>query len=126
MERKIYKKLLEWKSSSYRKPLVLEGARQVGKSWILKEFGRREYKYMAYISCDSEPLAEDLFRDYDVDRMVRSIEAITNVPVKAEETLIVLDEIQEAPRGLSALKYFYEERPRYHLSLIHISEPTRP
>ena len=72
---------------------------------------------MAYISCDSEPLAEDLFRDYDVDRMVRSIEAITNVPVKAEETLIVLDEIQEAPRGLSALKYFYEERPRYHIAI---------
>ncbi len=73
MKRKIYSKLLEWKMSSRRKPLILQGARQVGKSWILKEFGKKEYKNMAYISCDNEPLAKALFKDYDTDRILRSI-----------------------------------------------------
>lgn len=117
MKRKIYTKLLEWKNSPRRKPLVLQGARQVGKSWILKEFGRNEYKYTAYISCDNEPLAKALFTDYDTERILRSIEAISGVPILAGETLIILDEIQEVPEGLSALKYLYENKPEYHIAI---------
>ena len=117
MKRKIYSKLLEWKTSARRKPLILQGARQVGKSWILKEFGKNEYKNVAYISCDNEPLAKALFKDYDTDRILRSIEAITEVPLIAGETLIILDEIQEIPEGLSALKYLYENNPEHHIAI---------
>ena len=117
MKRKIYARLLEWKDSERLKPLILQGDRQVGKSWILKEFGRKEYKYTAYISCDNEPLVKALFADYDVSRILRSIEAIAGVPVKAGETLIILDAIQEVRQGLSALKYLYEERPEYHVAI---------
>lgn len=117
MKRKIYSKLLEWKASERRKPLILQGARQVGKSWILKEFGKHEYRHVAYISCDNEPLAKALFTDYDTDRILRSIEAIAGVPVTAGDTLIILDEIQEVPQGLSALKYFCENKPDYHIAI---------
>ncbi len=117
MKRKIYDKLLAWKGSPRRKPLVLQGARQVGKSWILKEFGHNEYKYTAYISCDNEPLAKALFADYDTDRILRSIEALTGVRIVAGETLIILDEIQEVPEGLSALKHLYENKPDYHIAI---------
>ena len=117
MKRKIYNKLLEWKDSEHRKPLILKGARQVGKSWILKEFGKKEYKYLAYLSCDNSEMAEGIFMDYNVSRILESIEAITHVPVVKGETLIVIDEIQEIPKGLSALKYLYEERPEYHIAV---------
>lgn len=117
MKRKVYSKLLEWKASASRKPLILQGARQVGKSWILKEFGRNEYSHVAYISCDNEPMAEALFADYDTARILRSIEAISGVPVIPDKTLIVLDEIQEIPKGLSALKYLYENAPEYHIAI---------
>lgn len=117
MKRKIYHKLCEWKASATRKPLILQGARQVGKSWILKEFGKNEYEHVAYLSCDNLPLVDALFADYDVDRIIRSIEALTRVPVLPGKTLIILDEIQEVPAGLSALKYFYENRPEYHIAI---------
>lgn len=117
MKRKIYHKLCEWKTSSNRKPLVLQGARQVGKSWILKEFGRNEYDHVAYLSLDNLPLAESLFADYDMDRILRSLEALTNVPIIPHKTLIILDEIQEMPRGLGALKYFFENKPEYHVAI---------
>lgn len=117
MKRKIYDQLLAWKQHPARKPLILEGARQVGKSWILKEFGKNEYKNMAYISFDNEPLARALFADYDIDRIVRSIEAITHTEIKPHDTLIILDEIQEVPGGLTALKYFCENNPEYHVAV---------
>lgn len=117
MKRKVYSKLLEWKNSARRKPLILEGARQVGKSWILKEFGRNEYKHLAYIACENEPLAKALFKDYDIDRIVRGIEAITKVKVIPGDTLIVLDEIQEVEGGLAVLKYFCENRPDFHIAV---------
>lgn len=117
MKRKIYQKLLEWKDSPRRKPLILQGARQVGKSWILREFGRNEFKNVAYISCDNEPLAKALFADYDTERILRSVEAITSTPIVAGETLIILDEIQEVPAGLSALKYLYEQHPEFHVAI---------
>lgn len=117
MKRKIYNRLLAWKQSKTRKPLILQGARQVGKSWILKEFGKNEYDHVAYISCDNRSLAEALFADYDMERILRSIEAVAKVPVLPEKTLIILDEIQEIPTGLAALKYFCEDKPDYHVAI---------
>ncbi|MDD2355850.1 MAG: AAA family ATPase [Lachnospiraceae bacterium] len=102
MRRSIYNSLVKWKNSNNRKPLVLEGARQVGKTWILKEFGNHEFSNMAYLSCDNNPALRDLFIDYDVQRIIRVISALTNERIVPEKTLIVLDEIQEQVRtGLS-------------------------
>ena len=117
MKRKIYSELIAWKNSGNRKPLILKGARQVGKSWILKEFGKNEYTYCAYISCDNTEFAESLFKDFNTTRILQSVEAITKVPVLPEKTLIIFDEIQEIPTGLTALKYLYEEKPQYHIAI---------
>ena len=117
MERKIYNRLLEWKRDARRKPLILKGARQVGKSWILKEFGLREYDHTAYISFDNEPLARSIFIDFDIPRIIRNIEALTKVPILPHSTLIILDEVQEVKEGLTALKYFCENAPEYHVAV---------
>lgn len=117
MKREIYKQLLEWKLSANRKPLILQGARQIGKTWILRHFGECEYKYVAYINCDNEPLAQSLFVDYNIERILLVVESITHVPIVAGETLIVFDEIQEIPKGLSALKYFCENAPEHHVAV---------
>ncbi|MBQ3372265.1 MAG: AAA family ATPase, partial [Oscillospiraceae bacterium] len=106
MEREIYGKLLEWKTSSDRKPLILNGARQTGKTWILKEFGKKEYKPLAYINCDNNPDMQNDFTDFNPDRLIRVFSAITETAITEGDTLIVLDEIQEVPLGLTALKYF--------------------
>ena len=116
MERIAYKSLLEWRNSPKRKPLILRGARQVGKTWLLKEFGRHEYKSFVYVNCDKEAYAADLFRDYDIKRILLAIEANTGVQVREGETLVVFDEIQEAPRGIGALKYFCEDAPGIHVA----------
>ena len=115
MKRMLYKELLEWKESADRKPLVLEGARQVGKTWLLDEFGRNEYKYYIKINCDNNPKVKDLFSDYDTKRIVRVISAIARKPVEPEKTLIFLDEIQELPKALGSLKYFSEDASEYHI-----------
>ena len=106
MKRSIYKDLLRWKESPDRKPLVLEGARQVGKTWILKEFGSNEYKNVAYVNCDNNPLLEGLFIDFDIERIIRALSAITEINISENNTLIIIDEIQKLPKGLTALKYF--------------------
>lgn len=112
MYRKIIERLKEWKTSDDRKPLVLLGARQVGKTWLMKEFGQTCYDSMAYLNCDNEPLAKDLFNaDYNIPRILLAIQAITGVKVEPGRTLIVIDEIQEAQRGLHSLKYFCENAP---------------
>ena len=116
MERIAYKSLLKWKKSPNRKPLIVRGARQVGKTWLLKEFGRREYKSFVYVNCDKEAFAADLFQDYDIKRILLAIEAYTGVPVREGETLVVFDEIQEVPRGIGALKYFCEDAPGIHVA----------
>lgn len=116
MYRKIIERLKEWRASDDRKPLVLLGARQVGKTWLMKEFGQTCYDSMAYLNCDNEPLAKDLFNtDYSIPRILLAIQAITGVKVEPGRTLIVIDEIQEAPRGLHSLKYFCENAPEYHV-----------
>ncbi|MEE0859975.1 MAG: AAA family ATPase, partial [Paludibacteraceae bacterium] len=88
MERLIIEELLQWKSSPRRKPLILNGARQVGKTWILKHFGEIHYDNVAYINCDKESLAAKLFEDYDTKRIIQAIETITNTQIVAGKTLI--------------------------------------
>ena len=117
MERLAYGKLLAWKNSKSRKPLILSGARQVGKTWLLKEFGRAEYRRMAYISCDESPELKEAFSDFDTARLLRTFSSISGVEIKAGETLLVLDEIQEIPLALTALKYFCENAPDYHIAV---------
>lgn len=118
MYRNIIEKLKAWKNSEFRKPLILAGARQVGKTYILKEFGKEEYSNVAYVNCDKEAMAKTLFvEDYDIKRIVMAIAAITGQTIVPGETLIILDEIQEVKRGLSVLKYFCEDAPEYHVAV---------
>lgn len=116
MKRLIYSDLLAWKNRTNRKPLIILGARQVGKTWIMQHFGEQEYESVAYINCDDMPQVIDLFKtDYDMDRILLAIQTITGVKVLPGKTLIILDEIQEVERGLHALKYFCEKIPEYHV-----------
>lgn len=118
MYRNIIEKLKAWKNSEFRKPLILAGARQVGKTYILKEFGKAEYSNVAYVNCDKEAMAKTLFvEDYDIKRIVMAIAAITGQTIVPGKTLIILDEIQEVKRGLSVLKYFCEDAPEYHVAV---------
>ena len=117
MERSIYSSLKKWKESPTRKPLILQGARQVGKTYILKEFGAREYSEVVYINCDDNNDMQNMFVDYDVDRIIRSLSAISGISIKPSTTLLILDEIQEVGRGLASLKYFCEKAPEYHVAV---------
>ena len=110
MKREIYNDLLHWKNNEDRKPLIIQGARQVGKTWMMKEFGAQEYKHTIYINCDDEPLMQNVFeKDYDMERILFEIQVISGIKPEPEKTLIILDEIQEVPRGIHALKYFCEK-----------------
>ena len=106
MERTAYQELLEWKNKKNRKPLVLNGARQVGKTWLLKEFGSKEFETFAYINCDDTPEMKTSFSDFDTARLIRTFSSLSNVEIKPGKTLIVLDEVQEVPLALTSLKYF--------------------
>ena len=108
--------LKEWKNSDRRKPLIIRGARQVGKTWLAKEFGKTEYQKVAYISFENNLRMQNLFAgDFDIDRLVQGFKAEANVDISPDNTLIILDEIQEVPKALTALKYFYENAPQYHI-----------
>ena len=97
-------------------PLILLGARQVGKTWIMQNFGKQEYEKVAYVNCDDEPEMQQLFAaDYDIDRILLTLQAITGTKITPGDTLVILDEIQETPRGLHSLKYFQEKAPDYHI-----------
>ena len=114
--RNIIKELAVWKESPDRKPLILLGARQVGKTYILKHFGKNYYKNTVYINCDKNEKVKNLFaEDYDIERIILNIAAVANEKIIPNETLIILDEIQELKRGLSSLKYFCEDAPEYHI-----------
>lgn len=118
MYRSVISKLKAWKSKEHRKPLVLAGARQVGKTYILNKFGKQEYENVAYINCDDNDMARDLFlQDYDMQRIILAIGAITQQTIKPGKTLIILDEIQELKRGIASLKYFCEKAPQYHVAV---------
>lgn len=126
MERKALRQLLDWKNNKRRKPLVIEGARQVGKTWAVKEFGKCNYQNLAYINFEEAKHLQGLFvQDYDTDRILRAIRTQCGVPCEAGKTLIFLDEIQEAEGGLTVLKYFQENCPEQHIivagSLLGIS-----
>jgi predicted AAA+ superfamily ATPase len=116
MKRTLYNQLVEWKNSSARKPLILEGARQVGKTWIMKELGKNEYENMVYINCADEDFAKSLFlRNLKPDRILRDIVANTRQRIEPGKTLLIFDEIQEAPNGITSLKYFCEDAPEQHV-----------
>ncbi len=117
MERLLYSSLAEWKNAKDRKPLIIEGARQVGKTWLLKEFGKKEFENYVYINCDNNPQLEDIFIDYDVQRIIRNLSAISNAKIEAGKTLIIFDEIQESPKALTSLKYFCEQASDYHVAV---------
>ncbi|MCX6244316.1 MAG: ATP-binding protein [Bacteroidetes bacterium] len=116
MERFALAELKKWKRSKRRKPLIIQGARQVGKTWLMKEFGKREYKQVAYINFESSIFLKSLFRDdFDINRLITALQIETGITIKADSTLLILDEIQEAERGITSLKYFYENAPEYHI-----------
>lgn len=114
MQRTIMAELIRWKTKRNRKPLLLKGARQVGKTWLMKEFGSKCFKNTAYLNFDSGGRVSRIFNeDYDIRRILQLINIETGVKVEPQETLIIFDEIQEVPRAISALKYFCENAPGY-------------
>ena len=116
MYRQAYESLKNWQNKKKRKPLVIKGARQVGKTWLVKHFGEECYGNMVYINFDRNELAKDIFAiDYDPARIITRLSVHTQQEIKPGETLIFLDEIQECPRALEAIKYFEEEAPEYHI-----------
>lgn len=118
MKRNLYNSLIEWKNSPSRKPLILEGARQVGKTWLLQEFGKNEYDNMVYLNCHNNPFAYNLFqKDFDIERIKRELEAKSHQSIKPGKTLIFIDEIQESPQGLASLKYFCENARDLHIAV---------
>lgn len=118
MKRNILTDLIKWKESYSRKPLILNGARQVGKTYILQEFGRLCYNNVAYFNCDRNKTLNNIFeQDYDTSRIVRSLSALTGFHIEQGKTLIIFDEIQENPIILNSMKYFCENAPEYHIAV---------
>ena len=116
MYRQKIEELLAWKNSPRRKPLIMRGARQVGKTWLLREFGRQYYQQCVYVNFENATELQVLFdQDFDVNRIIQTLQIYTRTPITAD-TLIILDEIQVVPRGLTALKYFCEDAPQYHVA----------
>lgn len=116
MYRITMEKLLKWKQSKRRKPLIIEGARQVGKTWLMKEFGRLSYADTIYINFDSNSRMAELFAsDLDTDRLIMGLELYAGHKIDADNSLLIFDEVQEVPRALASLKYFCENAPQYHI-----------
>ena len=116
MYRIAIEKLLKWKQSKRRKPIIIEGARQVGKTWLMKEFGRQAYADTVYINFDSNSRMADLFAsDLDTERLIMGLELYVGRKIDPNNSLLIFDEVQEVPRALSSLKYFYENAPQYHI-----------
>lgn len=114
MERYAMQQLIRWNERKNRKPLILKGARQVGKTWLMKEFGKRYFKYTAYVNFDKNDHMTDVFKqDYNVERILLAINIETGVKIVPNETLIIFDEVQENPRAIASLKYFCEDAPEY-------------
>lgn len=114
MERLALEKLKQWKDRAGRKPLIIRGARQVGKTWLMKEFGRTCFEQVAYVNFDSNTRMKQVFEgELDVDRLIRAICAECGMSIHALNTLLIFDEVQEVPRALTSLKYFYENAPQY-------------
>ncbi len=116
MRRDKIEDLKAWKASADRKPLVIRGARQVGKTWLIRYFGESEYTNCIYVNFeDANSIKEMFVQDFDIERIIQTLEIYSQQKVSAENTLIIFDEIQEAPRAITSLKYFYEKAPQYHI-----------
>jgi uncharacterized protein len=116
MKRKLYNDLLHWKNAKNRKPLILQGARQVGKTWLMKEFGKNEFENVAYFNFESSERLRNIFTtDFDIKRIIATLEIELNQKIDGRNTLLIFDEIQEANKGLTALKYFQEQAPEYYI-----------
>ena len=117
MERFILDNLLKWKNSHYRKPLILKGVRQVGKTWILKEFGKRYYENTAYFNFDENEEYKQFFETTkDINRILQNLMLVSGEKIVPEKTLIIFDEIQDCPKVINAMKYFCENAPQYHIA----------
>lgn len=117
MKRLIIENLYNWKKSPFRKPLILKGVRQVGKTWILKEFGKQFYKNVAYFNFDEHEEYKQFFEiTKDVSRILQNLQMISEQIIEPENTLIIFDEIQDSPNVINTLKYFYENAPEYHVA----------
>lgn len=117
MERFIFDKLIRWKNSSYRKPLILQGVRQVGKTWILKEFGKQFYDNYAYFNFDENEEYKEFFETTkDVNRILQNLIMASGQQIHPEKTLVIFDEIQDSPKVINSLKYFCENAPEYHIA----------
>ena len=116
MQRYAIKQLIDWKNKKNHKPLIIQGARQVGKTWLMQEFGKKYYEQVAYINFDVDVKSREIFDvDYDTERLIMDIGLATKTKINAENTLIIFDEIQECPRALTSLKYFRENAPQYDI-----------
>lgn len=116
MYRVAIEELYKWKENKRRKPLIIKGARQVGKTWLMKEFGNRAYENTVYINFDSNSRMAELFAsDLNTDRLIMGLELYAGRKIDPTNTLLIFDEVQEVPRALSSLKYFYEDAPQYHI-----------
>ncbi len=116
MYRTAIEKLLKWKQNKHRKPMIIEGARQVGKTWLMKEFGQQAYADTVYINFDSNSRMAELFAsDLDTERLIMGLELYAGHKIDPDNTLLIFDEVQEVPRALSSLKYFNENAPQYHI-----------
>ena len=108
--------LILWKKKENRKPLIIMGARQVGKTWLMKEFGQKNYDKVAYISFYNNKRMDAVFQsDFDIKRIIMNLNIETGISITPNDTLIILDEIQDSPKVLESLKYFCEEAPEYHV-----------
>ena len=117
MKRFAIEKLIEWKTMRKRKPLILSGARQVGKTWLLNEFGNKHFSNTAYVNFDNNRDMQNLFEgDYDISRIIEGVQLETKQRIDPETTLIIFDEVQEAPKALTSLKYFCEKAPEYAIA----------
>ena len=116
MYRTAIEKMKKWKDSRFRKPLIIEGARQVGKTWLMKEFGKQFYQQTVYVNFDSNKQMKDLFTSsLDIEKIIMGLEIYSDMSISPENTLIIFDEVQEVPEALKSLKYFYENAPQYHI-----------
>jgi predicted AAA+ superfamily ATPase len=116
MKRNALDDLIKWKREKNRKPLIIRGARQVGKTWLMKEFGKTQYEKCAYVNFDNNERMQSLFAgNLDINRIITALQIETGVTIQAENTLMIFDEVQEVPRALTSLKYFCENAPQYHI-----------
>lgn len=111
MKRNVMQQLIDWKQDSQRKPLLIQGARQVGKTWLMRSFGKEHFQNVAYLSMDQNPRLQAIFtQDFDIDRIIEALKIESQLPID-ENTLLIFDEIQEIPLALQSLKYFQEQHP---------------